>query len=527
MYKRSKRFLAAGLATTVILSSMIIPAAAAEDYAGISLSARIEEYIAETDTTDPVAELLGEDTVLNAERNVTPALTASGVGLAGVVNSAENVIQSINRIQNKNVSETAKDEEVAKAEESAPVYNGVENNVSVLNKEEATVAEAEEENTTEANETENAENKEEKAEEAKAEVKYPQFEDRCIVTLKSGVLNIRESADKNAKVVGQIESAGIALVEEKGAAWTKIGSGNCEGYAATEYLAFGDDAGAWAENNNVSKYVKVLASGLRVRDKADKDGEVLASLFANETYDVIQDGSEWVKIRVSDKTTGYVSADYVEVRFNTPKAKTMAQIEAAKKAEEDAKRKAEEQKKAEAEAAKKAKEAEAKKTETKTETKKSETKKTETKTETKKTETETKSETKQETKTTEETPVKSTNSNLRAEMIAYAKQFLGNPYKYGGTSLTNGTDCSGFTMRIYEHFGYKIPRAGGQRTFGKRIKVSEAQPGDLIFYPGHVTMYIGGGQVIHASSERTGIIISSLTYSGTAEFATNIIDYYN
>ncbi len=120
----------------------------------------------------------------------------------------------------------------------------------------------------------------------------------------------------------------------------------------------------------------------------------------------------------------------------------------------------------------------------------------------------------------------STNSQLRADMVAYAKQFLGNPYVYGGTSLTNGTDCSGFTMRIYEHFGYKIPRAGGQRTFGKLITVAEAQPGDLIFYEGHVTMYIGNGQVIHASSAKVGIIISSLSYSGTPLFARNIIDAY-
>ena len=81
-------------------------------------------------------------------------------------------------------------------------------------------------------------------------------------------------------------------------------------------------------------------------------------------------------------------------------------------------------------------------------------------------------------------------------------------------------------MRIYEHFGYSIPRAGGQRTFGKLITVAEAQPGDLIFYDGHVTMYIGGGKVIHASSERVGIIISSLSYSGTPLFARNIIDAY-
>ncbi len=110
-------------------------------------------------------------------------------------------------------------------------------------------------------------------------------------------------------------------------------------------------------------------------------------------------------------------------------------------------------------------------------------------------------------------------SALRAEMVDYAKQFLGNPYVYGGTSLTNGTDCSGFTMRIYEHFGYSIPRtAQEQYNMAEKITKEDLLPGDLLFYGSgtggitHVTMYIGGDQVIHASTERTGIIISHISY---------------
>lgn len=100
-------------------------------------------------------------------------------------------------------------------------------------------------------------------------------------------------------------------------------------------------------------------------------------------------------------------------------------------------------------------------------------------------------------------------------VVEYAKQFLGNPYVWGGTSLTNGCDCSGFTMRIYEHFGYSLSRtSAAQSGNGKRVSLSEIQPGDLLFYSyggsiGHVAMYIGGGQIIHASTERTGICIGN------------------
>lgn len=86
-------------------------------------------------------------------------------------------------------------------------------------------------------------------------------------------------------------------------------------------------------------------------------------------------------------------------------------------------------------------------------------------------------------------------------VVAYAKQFVGNPYVWGGTSLTNGTDCSGFTQGVYRAFGIYIPRtSGAQRSAGRGVSYSEAQPGDLICYSGHVAIYIGGGAIVHASN---------------------------
>ena len=104
-------------------------------------------------------------------------------------------------------------------------------------------------------------------------------------------------------------------------------------------------------------------------------------------------------------------------------------------------------------------------------------------------------------------------SALGREVAAYGCQFIGNPYVFGGTSLTNGTDCSGFTQSVYAHFGIRIPRdSTSQRFYGTGVDYSQAQPGDLICYAGHVGLYIGNGQIVHASSERTGIKISNATY---------------
>ena len=106
----------------------------------------------------------------------------------------------------------------------------------------------------------------------------------------------------------------------------------------------------------------------------------------------------------------------------------------------------------------------------------------------------------------------------RSAIVAYAKQFLGNPYVYGGTSLTDGADCSGFVMSVFAHFGISTGRSSrDQAAKGKEIPVYSVQPGDLLFYASgdyinHVGIYIGGGQIIHSSTPKTGITITKSNY---------------
>ncbi len=109
-------------------------------------------------------------------------------------------------------------------------------------------------------------------------------------------------------------------------------------------------------------------------------------------------------------------------------------------------------------------------------------------------------------------------SDVRVDLCQYAKQFLGNPYVWGGTSLTSGADCSGFVLSVFAKYGVSLPHSSrAQANLGTSISASELQPGDLVFYAkggtiNHVAIYIGGGQVIHASSPKTGIKISSYNY---------------
>ena len=108
-------------------------------------------------------------------------------------------------------------------------------------------------------------------------------------------------------------------------------------------------------------------------------------------------------------------------------------------------------------------------------------------------------------------------------VVNYAKNFLGNPYRWGGTSLTNGCDCSGFIYALYNHFGVGVPRMGIYKA-GKGVCLAEAKAGDVVYYPNHYAMYMGDGKIIHAYNSRVGIVVSNVHAPGTILSIRRMID---
>lgn len=279
-------------------------------------------------------------------------------------------------------------------------------------------------------------------------------------------LNIRKKGSINVKIVGKMKKGNIATVLKKGSEWSKVRSGNVTGYVKNQYLVFGDEIENFAKQN-VKKVAKVQTETLRVRKKASTDSKIVTLVSEDDKLKVKKQTNDWAKVKV-DGQTGYVSKDYAKVTYSFGKAKSMKQIQAEQEAKE-AKKRAEEA-----------------------------------------------------ARSKSVSTTSSGSSATGSRIASYAQQFVGNPYQYGGNSLTGGIDCSGFTQQIMAKFGYSISRtSSSQSGDGRAVSTSNLRAGDLVFYGDggsidHVALYIGGGQVVHASNSapypRGGIKISNVNY---------------
>lgn len=339
------------------------------------------------------------------------------------------------------------------------------------------------------------------------------FSDIAIARVSGGredYVNVRKKPNAKSKRVGKIyNNCGARIVETTKSGWYKIVSGNCRGYIKAEYFVTGKKAQSNALDNGYV-FANVKDSGVHVRKSANTKGSIVTNVYHNENYVIkkFSDDGKWVKVKIGDGVSGWVSSDYVKVSVDMETAITNAEEKAKIKAQkEQEERERQAQLAAEAEQNKQSdnndEPAQNSNINANNNSNNSNNTYTPPKTNT--------------PKPTSKPSYGNASGSGASAVVAYAKQFLGNPYVYGGSSLTNGTDCSGFTMSVYAHFGYSLNRSSYTQVYnGRAVSMSALLPGDLLFYKynsstiSHVAMYIGGGQIIHASTPSTGIIISGM-----------------
>lgn len=341
--------------------------------------------------------------------------------------------------------------------------------------------------------TENQEEKSAVSENAAEEKKEEKLYSGRIVARVSYYVNVRSDASEESEVVGKLydKSAGELLGEKNG--WYKIKSGNVTGYVKAEYVVSGEEGEKLLKE--VSNTMAVVnTTTLKVREAPSLNAAVLGLVPIEDRLLVLEDLGDWVKVSI-EEGDGYISKEFVDITVEYVTAESVAE-EKARLEKEEREREA-------------AREAAAKKQEEREKARREEESKP------KETSEESKKETKKETKKEEApAPVISSGSGLGSSVASYAQQFVGNPYVYGGTSLTNGADCSGFVMSVYNNFGVSLPHSSGaQRSSGYSVGgLENAQAGDIVCYSGHVGIYIGGGQIVHASTPTSGIKISNANY---------------
>ena len=306
-----------------------------------------------------------------------------------------------------------------------------------------------------------------------------------VIARVTNYVNVRSLPSEESEIVGKLYDKSVGEFIEEKDGWYKIVSGNCTGYVKGEYCVVGEEAEALAKEVGTT-YAVVNTTTLKVRKEASTESSVLGLVPIEEELIVVEELDGWVKIAI-EEGDGYVSRDYVNLRTDF--------VHAESREEEEARLAKEARAREEARAAAAATEA------TRTQ------KKAEAQVQ--------KSEANQATiEAARNTAASSGGSEMGKAVIDYATQFVGNPYVYGGSSLTNGTDCSGFVMSVYANFGVSLPHSSSAlRSRGYDVGgLQNAQPGDIVCYSGHVGLYVGNGQIVHASTSKTGIIVSSATY---------------
>ena len=335
-------------------------------------------------------------------------------------------------------------------------------------------------------------------------------EPELAVAIAPNYVNIRKEPSTEGEVLGKLYRNTVGVIEAAEEGWYYITSGSVSGYVSAEYVSVGEEARALAEEIG-TQLARVTTTTLKVRTEASTEAAVLGLVPEGDILTVTETLDGWLKVD-AEEGEGYVAADYVETYTEYPHAESI-QEEAERLAREEAARRAaqeaeERRKEAEQQVAAQKKAAAQQQTGQKAGQSQNGRQQSTNQT--------TAGDSAAGTSSSGNSGAGQTvsNTSLGRQIADYGLQFVGNPYVYGGTSLTNGADCSGFVQSVYRNFGINLPRTSGEQgACGSAVaSLAEAQPGDLIWYSGHIGIYIGNGQIVHASSAKTGIKVSNAGY---------------
>lgn len=328
------------------------------------------------------------------------------------------------------------------------------------------------------------------------------------ISIANEYVNIRRRPNVESKILGKLYRGCAATIVDTKGDWVKIKSGSVEGYIKSEYLAIGKKVEKLVDKYG-TKLATVRTTTLKVREERNTDCTVLTLVPDGEVLEVTKEYKDWVKIIVDDSTKGYVSRDYVELSVEFGEAISIEEEEAIERQRREAEEAAREAEAAAyAERMRQQQQQAAASHNSSSSSSSSNSRPSNNKS----------SSSSSSSSRNTDTGKVSTGSGTGSDAAAYAQKFIGNPYAYGGTSLTNGTDCSGFVQSVYSKYGISLPRtSGSQAGSGKSVSLDNVAPGDIIYYSSggkvnHVAIYIGNGKVVHASTKRTGITTSNMRY---------------